>query len=81
MPFTGRKRITIINKDMPNVIGQFSSIIAADKINIAEFINKSKKGYAYNIIEIDSNVTDELLADVVEKLKAAEGVIAVRLIG
>ena len=34
-----------------------------------------------NIIEIDSNVTDELLADVVEKLKAAEGVIAVRLIG
>lgn len=81
MPFTGRKRITIINKDMPNVIGQFSSIIAADKINIAEFINKSKKGYAYNIIEIDSEVSDELMADVIEKLKAAEGVIAVRLIG
>ena len=81
MPFTGRKRICVINKDIPNVIGQLTAIMAEEKINIAEFINKNKNGYAYNIIEIDSEVTDELMAEVMTKLKAAEGVIAVRLIG
>ena len=81
MPFTGRKRITVINKDIPNVIGQLTAIMAEEKINIAEFINKNKNGYAYNIIEIDSEITDELMAEVMTKLKAAEGVIAVRLIG
>ncbi|MCQ2603742.1 MAG: 3-phosphoglycerate dehydrogenase family protein [Spirochaetia bacterium] len=82
MPYTGRKRLTIINKDIPNVIGQLSTIMASEKINIAEYINKNKNGYAYNIVEIDSkcDVSDEMLQRVITKLESAEGVISVRLI-
>ena len=50
--------------------------LAKDKVNITDMLNKSKKDFAYNIIDIDGAVTDDVLA----KLKAVEGVIAVRLI-
>jgi D-3-phosphoglycerate dehydrogenase / 2-oxoglutarate reductase len=76
LPPTGAQRITIANKNVPNIIGQITSVLAQAGLNIADMLNKSKKDYAYNIIDIDGTVS----ADVLEKLKAVEGVIAVRLI-
>lgn len=70
------QRITIANRNVPNIIGQITSVLAQAGLNIADMLNKSKKDYAYNIIDIDGTVTE----DVVTKLKAVEGVIAVRLI-
>lgn len=83
MPYVGRKRITIINKNIPNVIGQLSTIMAENNINIAEYINKHKEDYAYNIIDIDRKceISDEGIDSLVEKLRNAEGVISVRVIG
>ena len=76
LPPSGSQRITITNKNVPNIIGQFTSVLAQEGLNIADMLNKSKKDYAYNIIDIDGAVSDSVLA----KLKAVEGVIAVRLI-
>ena len=76
LPPTGAQRITIANRNVPNIIGQFTSVLAQENLNIADMLNKSKKDYAYNIIDIDGAVS----ADVLAKLKAVEGVIAVRLI-
>jgi D-3-phosphoglycerate dehydrogenase len=76
LPPTGAQRITIANKNVPNIIGQFTSVLAQENLNIDDMLNKSKKDYAYNIIDIDGAVS----ADVLAKLKAVEGVIAVRLI-
>ena len=76
LPPTGAQRITIANKNVPNIIGQFTSVLAQENLNIADMLNKSKKDYAYNIIDIDGAVSDAVLA----KLKAVEGVTAVRLI-
>ncbi|MBN2108107.1 MAG: phosphoglycerate dehydrogenase [Deltaproteobacteria bacterium] len=76
LPPSGTQRITIANKNVPNIIGQITSVLAQAGLNIADMLNKSKKDYAYNIIDIDGTVSD----DVVAKLKAVEGVIAVRLI-
>ncbi|MCP4714235.1 MAG: phosphoglycerate dehydrogenase [Deltaproteobacteria bacterium] len=74
---SGAQRIIIANKNVPNIIGQLTPILAQQNINIAEMLNKSKGEYAYTIIDIDGSADDALVG----KLKAVEGVIMVRVIG
>jgi D-3-phosphoglycerate dehydrogenase / 2-oxoglutarate reductase len=73
----GRTRITVGNHNVPNMMGQITTVLAGEKINIADLLNKSKGDLAYNIIDIDGVVNDT----VVEKLKKITGVIMVRVIG
>jgi D-3-phosphoglycerate dehydrogenase / 2-oxoglutarate reductase len=69
-------RIIIANKNIPNMVGQMTSILAAEKINISDMLNKHRGDMAYNIIDIDAKVSDELIG----KLKGIEGVTMVRMI-
>ncbi|MCQ5258614.1 3-phosphoglycerate dehydrogenase, partial [Mediterraneibacter faecis] len=43
----GGERITILHRNVPNMIGQFTSVLAQENQNIALMTNKSKKVYAY----------------------------------
>ena len=67
-------RLVIMNKNIPNMVGQISTILAKAAINIVEMVNKSKEDYAYNIIDV-SNPIDE---DVLKTLYAIKGVVKVR---
>lgn len=69
-------RITIANKNIPNMVGQISSALAAAGINIAEMVNKHRDEIAYNIIDTDSKLTNDIIA----KISAIDGVIFVRVI-
>ena len=69
-------RITIMHRNVPNMIGQFSTILAEDGINIANMTNKSRNAYAYIIIDVENEVTDEI----VEDLKKVKEVLRVRVI-
>lgn len=69
-------RILIANKNVPNMVGQITTILAAEKINIADMINKHRGDLAYNIIDIDGTVND----CTVGLLKGIAGVIMVRVI-
>jgi D-3-phosphoglycerate dehydrogenase len=71
-----KTRITIANKNIPNMVGQISSLLAGEGINIAEMVNKHLEDVAYNIIDTDSKVTDAVAA----KISAIDGVICVRVI-
>jgi len=71
-----KTRITIANKNVPNMVGQISSLLASAGINIAGLVNKHLETIAYNIIDTDSKVTD----DVVAKISAIDGIISVRVI-
>ncbi len=73
---TGKRRILVTNKNIPAMVGQITSVLAEAKINIADMINKSKGDIAYNIIDIDGEVSQ----DIIEKIKGIEGVIKVRVI-
>jgi D-3-phosphoglycerate dehydrogenase len=73
----GRTRITVGNHNVPNMMGQITTVLAGEKINIADLLNKSKGDLAYNIIDVDGSVSDT----VIEKLKKIDGVIMVRVIG
>ena len=57
-------RITIMHRNVPNMIGQFSAILAEDGINIANMTNKSKGSYAYTIIDVENEITPDILSDI-----------------
>lgn len=73
---SGAMRILIANRNVPNMIGQITPILAHANINIADMLNRSKGDYAYNIIDIDG----QLKEDVIKQLKDVAGVIMVRII-
>ncbi len=47
-------RLLLLHRNVPNMIGQFTKILAKDNMNIADLTNKSKGKYAYTMIDIDS---------------------------
>ena len=59
------------------MIGQFSAILADDGVNIANMTNKSRNAYAYTIIDVESEITDEI----VQELVSVRDVLKVRVIG
>jgi D-3-phosphoglycerate dehydrogenase len=72
----GKARICVMHKNIANMIAQFSAAVSAKGINIANMIDKSKGDYAYCIIDIDSDVTPDL----VKNIAAIDGVLKVRAI-
>lgn len=60
----GTVRITVINKNVPNMIGSLTGILAKHHINIIEMVNKSRGEYAYNIIDVSGPVTEENLSEI-----------------
>ena len=69
-------RIAILHKNIPNSLGQFTSAVAEDNINIAGLQNASKGEFAYTMLDIDQPTS----AEVVEDLKKIKGVLRVRVI-
>ena len=72
-----KTRITILHRNVPNMLGQFTAVLAADMINIADMTNKSRGGYAYTVIDVDTEVGENVVKD----LEGVEGVCRVRVIG
>ena len=54
-------RLTVVNKNTPNMVGQITSVLANYGINIHNMINKSKGDLAYNILDLDSSINDQVL--------------------
>lgn len=69
-------RVTILHRNIPNSIGQFTAALAADNINISDMINRSKGEYAYTMLDLDEPTP----AAVAEHLQKIEGVFRVRVI-
>lgn len=77
MGFRGDKtRVTIMHRNVPNMIGQFTTILAEAGINISDMTNKSRKEYAYSMLDLEDNISE----DVVNKLKEIKDVLRVRVI-
>ena len=72
----GGTRLCISHKNIPDTISKFTTIIGESKLNISSFLNQARGDVAYNIIDVDGKVTDEII----EKLKACDTVNRVRAI-
>ena len=68
------KKICIIHKNVPAIISQVTTILGNESINIDNMLNKSRKDYAYTMIDAAS-VTDSA----VSAISAVDGVIKVRV--
>jgi D-3-phosphoglycerate dehydrogenase len=67
-------RLAIANANVPNMVGQISSLLAGAGLNIHNMVNKSKGDMAYTLVDVDSAVADTVIA----QLAAIDGVLAVR---
>ncbi|QIA07323.1 phosphoglycerate dehydrogenase [Draconibacterium halophilum] len=73
----GGSRILIGNRNIPNMVSQISTVLAAEGLNIDNMLNKKRDDIAYNIIDVDADTIND---SVKEKLLAIDGIFMVRLI-
>jgi hypothetical protein len=67
-------RLGIANRNVPNMVGQISTCLAAHRLNIADLLNKSRGEYAYTLIDVDGRLSPELLGE----LRAIDRVLSAR---
>ena len=76
LDFRSQTRVVIANKNVPNMISQITTLLAAEKINVSDMLNKNKGEVAYNIIDVDGDIGEDTLT----KIRAIDGVIMARVI-
>jgi len=64
----GKHRIFITNKNQPGVISKIAECLAKNKVNISEFVNKSRGSLACNIVDTDDEIEDQIVCEL-EKIK------------
>lgn len=69
-------KICVMHKNVPAVISGLTTVLGDSGINIDNMLNKSKKDYAYTMIDVSGDVSD----DVIGKIGALDSVIKVRVI-
>ena len=72
----GAKRVCIIHQNIPNMISTLTGVLANIGVNIENMQSKSKKEYAYTILDVTGNVND----DTVKAINDNDGIICVRVI-
>ncbi len=76
--YTGKRRISVINKNIPNMVGSIASAFAKFSINIDNMLNKSRGGYAYTLVDADDLMGKE--KEIIEELLKVEGIVAARVV-
>lgn len=77
LPRMQAHRITVVNANVPNMVGQISTCLADAGLNIEDLLNKSRGDLAYTIVDLDGPVT----AATVESISGISGVLCVRNLG
>jgi D-3-phosphoglycerate dehydrogenase / 2-oxoglutarate reductase len=77
LPRNGGYRMAIVNSNVPNMVGQISTDLAAAGLNILDMLNRSRGDVAVTLIDVDQRCPDETVA----RLRAIDGVLSVRCLG
>ena len=78
-PFKSANRITVLHKNIPNMLGQISTIIAQEGINIENLVNSSKDDYAYTMVDVEEMDNDSV-QEIMTNLENIPAVTRVRLL-
>ena len=73
---TSKARLAVLHQNVPNMIGQITTVLANDHININNMTNASRGSYAYSMFDLESDVKE----NVINSLKKIQGVMRIRLI-
>ncbi len=74
--WSGIARLCIIHRNIPGAIAAITSVLSKENVNVENMTNKSKKDYAYTVVDINTLVTD----GVMKEISAIDGVLRVRLL-
>ncbi|MDR1390106.1 MAG: phosphoglycerate dehydrogenase [Treponema sp.] len=74
LEFRSPCRLLVANRNIPNMVGQITTILAGGAINITDLINHHLGEYAYNIIDTEQPIP----ANLVEEIKSIDGIVRVR---
>ena len=77
LPRNGGYRMAIVNSNVPNMVGQISTDLAAAGLNILDMLNRSRGNVAVTLIDIDQRCPE----DTVQQLRSIDGVLSVRCLG
>ncbi|GLY09159.1 D-3-phosphoglycerate dehydrogenase [Bacillus badius] len=80
IPYTGKRRVTVYHRNIPNMVGQITSALSDYSLNIADMVNRSRGDYAYTMIDIDNKVNGDVIPGLKEKIGQIEGVVTIRVI-
>ena len=73
---SGDVRLAVANRNVPKILGSILALLSDANVNIVDMLNKSRDEIAYNLIDLNGNVDDALLA----KIADLDGVVNVRVI-
>ena len=76
LPRNGGTRIAIVNSNVPNMVGQISTLLAEAGHNIDDLLNKSRGELAYTLVDVQGDVSEDLL----HRILGIDGVLTARLI-
>ena len=74
--WSGICRLCLIHKNVPAMLTQITTILSDEGVNVENLTNKSKKEYAYTLVDVNSRIKD----DVADELRAIPGMIRVRVL-
>lgn len=77
LPRNGGYRIAVVNSNVPNMVGQISSDLGAEGLNIIDMLNKSRDEVAVTLLDVDKEPSQRL----VQTLAEINGVLSVRSLG
>lgn len=74
LPRNGGHRMVVVNRNVPNMLGQISTDLAEDGLNIIDMLNRSRDGLAVTLIDIDKPCQEQT----VQRIAGIDGVLSVR---
>ncbi|WPL17383.1 D-3-phosphoglycerate dehydrogenase [Thiorhodovibrio winogradskyi] len=77
LPRNGGYRISVVNSNVPNMVGQMSTLLAESDLNIIDMLNRSRGDLAVTLIDIDQACPPATL----DHIRGIKGVLRVRALG
>ncbi|WP_117170058.1 phosphoglycerate dehydrogenase [Paraliobacillus sediminis] len=80
LPYSGKRRLTVFHKNVPNMVGQITLVLSEFNLNIADMVNRSRGEYAYTMVDIEDNVNGDVIPSLEEKVNQIPGIVILRII-
>jgi D-3-phosphoglycerate dehydrogenase / 2-oxoglutarate reductase len=76
LPRAGDHRVAVVNRNLPDMVGQMSHILGKAGLNIVHMVNESRGAIAYSVMDVEGEITE----DAARELDAIDGVLRVRVL-
>ncbi|EKN71122.1 phosphoglycerate dehydrogenase [Schinkia azotoformans] len=79
LEYTGKRRLAVFHKNVPNMVGQITAAVSNYDLNIADMVNRSRGDYAYTMIDLDGEVNGDVLPGIEEKINQIANVVTINI--